>query len=150
MWDNWNFKVDVLGKGKKRLAAAVSLFFDKDSQGIENTAKTFKNEEFTKWVSFKKDGVAHIALFAEETPEKYHSWNEKFAGTIPMPLPYKLDEKAAVEFLWSWLKSLDTEAWGDEPDCDGSVARECFNVKSVEVYISTALVLKPVWAEYHK
>lgn len=68
-----------------------------------------------------------------------------------MPLPFKMNETTTTEFLWNWLKGLSAEDWGPEPDCDGSVAKECFCIETETVhFMNTVLLIHPVWAEYHK
>lgn len=148
MWDDWNFKVKILGKGKKRLSAAVSLFFDKDSYGKDDASRDPQKEEFTHWAIIKINKTTNLFLFREEMPSKGYELSK--LNLAILPLPYKMDEKTTVEFLWNWFRGLQTEEWGEAPDCDGSISRECFCIESKEGYIKTALQIQPVWAEYHK
>ena len=153
MWDDWNFEVKVLGKGKKRLAAAVSLFFDKDLQNKDDVVKNPEKEEFTHWAKFTKNDTTYLCLLRNFSEKELILWEEDkhMVKSNVLPLPFKMDEKATTEFLWNWFKGLEKEEWGPEPNCDGSVSRECFCIETETAYfMNTVLLIHPVWAEYHK
>lgn len=67
------------------------------------------------------------------------------------PLPYPMDCKAASDFVWHWLQTVE---YDKEPDHDGS------NEKGFEVYNEnwghvggmweSFVAIKPVWMTYSK
>ena len=137
-----NFDVRVLGTGKKRIAAAVSLFFDNDPK------PHVKKEEFTHWATFKRNGASCVALFRED-PENLKSSTNWRNETI-FPLPFKMSEQATTDFLWNWFSSLVAEDYGPCSDFDGSAYPECFLIESRDGHFDLALVMTPTWAEFHK
>jgi hypothetical protein len=70
-------------------------------------------------------------------------------GEQGQPLPYVMDQAAAAEFAWNWLKTADR---GKEPDMDGSCYPNGFRVESRSGFGNgnTFVIVQAVWAEYHK
>lgn len=71
---------------------------------------------------------------------------QKVAGAIP--LPYNLTADNATDFLKGWLAQQQPEAWGDEPDADGSV-EQGWRVATADSYYGV-LTFTLKWIVYGK
>lgn len=69
------------------------------------------------------------------------------SGNI-LPLPYKMSWKAAADFVWGWVQTVDR---GPEPGIDGSCQRDGFVVEHVPFGWGYEFVrVQAVWSLYHK
>jgi len=90
-----NFEVKVLSTGKAHFEQAMLLVFAGAPGG---KATNYSVEGGTMQLHWHTDSKA-------------------------TPLPYAMDFNAAMQFVWNWLQSLGEEAYGEEDDCDGSIAK---------------------------
>ena len=72
-------------------------------------------------------------------------------GTVLSRLPFPLDAEGAIEFVWSWLQTIN---YGEEPDHDGS-NRQGFTVYNedwghVGGSYYAFVAIKPEWIMYGK
>lgn len=66
------------------------------------------------------------------------------AAAGPLPFPLK-DPQAVADFIEAWLKQAQ---YPKEPDLDGSCSK-AFRIHTF-THRGIALIVEPVWAEFHK
>jgi hypothetical protein len=141
VWEYYNFNVKIKTKDRSKINSIVSLFFDDED-------KKEKTDKFTHYGIFVKNGVKHLVLFKNE--DAFVKVDLKNVQVMVNSLPYKMDIEAASDLLMGWLNSLSYDDWGKAPDCDGSCEQDAFCIESNTECSEIALILYPVWAEYHK
>lgn len=120
------FEVNVSSRSKSHLVVALALCFS-------------AMDHVTHWRV--QDGT--LTLLWHEEPLQ--------AGRAgPTALPFKMNHEGAVEFVWQWLKSLSTDAYGPSIDTDGSCSKG-WNVKtSSNSWSYTVAEISPRWMVHSK
>jgi murein DD-endopeptidase MepM/ murein hydrolase activator NlpD len=136
-----NFNVDVTAVGRTEFEKTLSLFFSWDRTKIRGIAHD--NDFGLMFFQYLDQNSKIVELYVND------NFNIRKKVEV-FKTPFEMDFESVKLYAWNWLKKQPSQAYGSEPDMDGSCYKDAWRIKSSHSWTGPLITIKPEWSEYHK
>lgn len=125
-----NFKLEVTCEGRPQFERAMRIAFGQ-FDGAVAWSKPEANEMKLYWCTPSRR--------PDDSPSGAHD------------LPFKMDASAAIDFVWSWMQTVDKKDLESPDDFDGSASPSAWTVSADAMLDDYVMVsVRKEWAIYGK